>query len=195
MLAVFGKLGFAGQVGDITASIGLGDSQTDTLVTTQDTRDDTVDELFLAVLDKRRSTDAEAADHIPHEPAGSATGQLVGQEHLVEQIPLLWIDTLDHAVAKVGRVWVHADETGEVAALTHGLVDAVGHLLGLVPLGDIGHDLVIHPLADLGAKSGVALVEVGGVVALVPRRVGVRDHVSERVHGFRVFRWRGGDGF
>jgi hypothetical protein len=53
-------------------------------------------------------------------------------------------------------------QTGQVATLTHLLVDALWNLLALIPLGDIGLDLGIDPFADFLAESGVRVVEVRG---------------------------------
>jgi hypothetical protein len=57
-------------------------------------------------------------------------------------------------------------QTGQVAALTHLLIDLVGDILGLIPLGDVGLDLGVDPFADFLAECGVRVVEVrGGVLS------------------------------
>jgi hypothetical protein len=57
-------------------------------------------------------------------------------------------------------------QTGQVAALTHLLVDGVRNLLALIPLGNVWLDLGVDPFADFLAKSGVRIVEVrGGILS------------------------------
>ena len=163
MLAVLAQLGLAAEVGHVGARVGLGDGQADALVAVDDAGEDAVDEGLLAELDQGRAADAQAADDVPHEAAGADARELVRQEHLVEEVPLLGRDT-GHAVLGVRRGVVDAQEAGEVAAAAHLLVDGGGHLLLLVPLGHVGLDLIVDPLAHLGAEGGVGLVVVGGVV-------------------------------
>lgn len=163
MLAILTQLSLAGQVGDIATSIGFSDGEADALVSVQDAGHDAVLELLGAKLDDGGAADAEATDDVPHEAAGSGARQLVGDDHLVEQIPLLGGHRLDALGRVVGRV-LDAEQTGQVAPAAHLLVDLLGNLLGLVPLGDIGLDLAIDPFTDLGAKGGMSLVEVGRVV-------------------------------
>lgn len=163
VLAVLAQLRLAPKVRDVAARVGLSDGQADPLVAVQDTGKDAVNKGLLAELDQRGETDAQAANDVPHEAAGAGARELVGEEHLVEEVPLLGRDGR-HAVLGVGGGVVHAQQAGEVAAAAHLLVDRRGDLLGLVPLGDVGLDVVLDPLADLGAEGGVALVEVGGVV-------------------------------
>lgn len=163
MLAILGELSLAGEVGDVRTGVGLGDGQADALVAVEDAREDTVDDRLLAELDQGGAADAEATNDVPDEATGPNAGELVGEDHLVEEIPLLGGDRLD-GVLDVVLLVVGAEETGEVAALAHLLVDVGGDLLLLVPFGDVGLDFGLYPLADFGAEGGVGLVEVGGVV-------------------------------
>lgn len=163
VLAILAQLGLAGQVSDVTAGVGLGDGKADALVAAQDAGEDAVLEGLGAELDDGRAADAETSDDVPYEAAGAGARQLVRQEKLVEEIPLVGGHRLDAVGGILGRV-VDTEQTSEVAATTHLLVDLLGHTLGLVPLGDIGLDLGLYPLTNLGAKGSMSLVEVGGVV-------------------------------
>ena len=174
VLAVLGKLGLAGEVGHVGAGVGLRDGQADALVAVEDTRQDAVDERLLAELDEGRAADAEAADDVPDETARAGAGQLVRQEHLVEEIPLLGGDRLD-GVRDVVALVLGAEQAGQVAALAHLLVDLGGNLLLLVPLGHVGVDGGLDPLADLGTEGGVSLVVVRGVVLVERQKSGLAE--------------------
>lgn len=81
----------------------------------------------------------------------------------MEEIPLLEGHGLDDVVGVVLLVF-GAEEAGEPALLAHLLVDLGGDCLLLVPLGDVGLDVGLDPLADFGAERGMGLVEVGRVL-------------------------------
>lgn len=165
VLAILGELSLTAEVGDITARIGLGNSQANTLVTSQNAGQDTVNELLLAKLDQGRATNAVTTDQVPDQTTATSTRQLVGQQHLVEQIPALRRHRLDPVWGVLLGV-LDTQQTGQVAALTHLLVDLVGDILGLIPLGDVGLDLGVDPFADFLTESGVRVVEVrGGVLS------------------------------
>lgn len=162
MLAVLAQLGLTRQVGDVTTRIRLSDGQADALVAVQDAGQNPVLEGLLAKLDQRRAADTKTADDVPDETTRAGARELIRDEHLVEEIPLLWSHRLDLVISIValeGR----AEQTSQVSPAAHLLVDLGRDLLLLVPLGDVGLDLVLDPFADLGSESGVGLVEEGGV--------------------------------
>lgn len=163
MLAILAQLGLASQVGNVRTGIGLGDGQADALVTIEDARQNAVDQRLLTKLDERRASNTETTDDVPDETTRGGAGKLIGQEHLVEEIPVVGVYGGDGVLGVLGRV-VDTQQTSQVTALTHLLVDRGVDLLLLIPLGNVGLDVVGHPLADLGTESGVRLVEVGGVV-------------------------------
>ena len=66
VLAVFGELGFAGEVCDVTAGVRLGDGETDTFLAGEDVWHDTLLEGGFAVFDEGWAADAEAADEVPY---------------------------------------------------------------------------------------------------------------------------------
>jgi hypothetical protein len=187
VLAILAQLGLAGKICNIRAGIRLGDGQADALVTTENVGKDTVFESLLSVLVDRWATNTKSTEDVPDETTRARTRQLICDQELVEQIPLLCRDTGGSVLDEMCRVWVDSEETREPSTLSHGLVHAVWNLLRFVPLGDVRHDLVLHPLTDLGAEVCMSLVEVWGVVAVVPRWVRIWDHVAERVHGLRFF--------
>ena len=102
VLAVGGELGFAADVGNIGAGVGLGDAKTDALVTANDAGDDALDELLLSELKNGRKTDSVSTNQVPDKSAGPGAADLVGHNKLVEEIPLLGCDGLD-AVGSEGR--------------------------------------------------------------------------------------------
>lgn len=163
VLAILGQLGLAGQVGDVATSIRFGDGQADALVTSKDTGEDAVDEFFLSVLEHWRASNTETADEVPDETSTASPRDFVCEQHLVEKIVLLRCDALYLVLCQVGGE-VCSQETGEITALSHLLVDCLGDPLGLIPLGDIRHDLAFDPFPDLGTESGVGFVEVRRVV-------------------------------
>jgi hypothetical protein len=81
----------------------------------------------------------------------------------VEEVPFFRGHGRD-AVGGVLALVMHPQETGEVAAGPHLLVDLIRNLLRLVPLADIRFDVLGYPGADFVAEGGVGFVEVGGVV-------------------------------
>jgi hypothetical protein len=81
----------------------------------------------------------------------------------VEEVPFFRGNGRD-AVRGVLALVMHPQETGEVAAGPHLLVDLIRNLLRLVPLADIRFDVLGYPGADFVAEGGVGFVEVGGVV-------------------------------
>lgn len=186
VLAVLAQLGLAGEVGHVGAGIGLGDGQADALVTAEDAGAEALLEGLGAKLEERRAADAEASNQVPDEAAGACPGQLVGDNHLVEEIPLLGGHGLYARGHDVGRV-LDAQQTGQVASAAHLLVNLLGNALRLIPLGDVRLNVGLDPLAQLSAQGGVGLVEVGGVVVLVPAGVGKGDLVAERLERLRVF--------
>ena len=142
---------------------GLSDSQTDPLLPSQQTRHDPIHQRLLAVLQNRRTPYPIPTDQIPDEPTAASTRDLVRDQHLVKQVPLLRRHALDPSVGQVRRE-LPTQQARQVTSIAHGLVDVIRHLLCLVPVGDVGHDLVFDPLADFGAEGGVGLVEVRGVI-------------------------------
>jgi hypothetical protein len=60
------------------------------------------------------------------------------------------------------------------------LVNAVGHLLGLIPFGNVGLNLGLHPLSDFCAQGCVSLVKVGRVVLQSFRRSAGRSKSAVR---------------
>ena len=83
----------------------------------------------------------------------------------MKQIPFLRRYRLDAIVGVLGRV-MHAQQSSQVSASSHRLVNFIRDLARLVPFADEGLDFVGDPFADLGAESGVRFVEVRGVVLL-----------------------------
>lgn len=61
---------------------------------------------------------------------------------------------------------VHTHQTREIPTFAHGFVDAVGDLLGLVPLCHIRIELSVHPLSNFGTKSSMGFVEVRRMILL-----------------------------
>lgn len=159
VLAILAELGLAAQVGNITAGIGLSDSQTDALVTGQNAGQNAVDKGLLAELHERWATNTEATDQVPDQATAASAGQLIGEQHLMEEIPVLWSHGLD-TVGSVLLLVLATQKTSQVATLTHLLVDVGRDLLSLIPLMDIRLDLALNPLTDLLAESSVCLVEV-----------------------------------
>lgn len=180
VLAVLAQLGLARQVGNVAARIRLSDGQADALVTVQDAGQDPVLEGLLAELDQRRAANAEAADDVPDETTGAGARQLVCDEHLVEEIPLLWRHRFD-LVLSVVALERCPEQASQVAPTTHLLVDLGRDLLLLVPLGDVGLDLVLDPFANLGSEGGVGLVEEGGVELHHPHVSGELNESTSRV--------------
>lgn len=158
VLAILAQLSLASKVGDITSSIRLSNGQADTLVTAQDTGHDAVLEGLGTELHDGRAANTETTNQVPDETTGTSAGQLISDNHLVEEIPLLSRDRLDASSILCGVL--HTQETGEVTATAHLLVDLLGDTLSLIPLGDKGLEIVLNPLADFVAESSVGLVEV-----------------------------------
>lgn len=73
VLAVLGKLGFTGQIGNVATGIWLGDGETDALVSGQDTRQYPVYKLLPTELDEGWAANTEASDEIPHQTTASAS--------------------------------------------------------------------------------------------------------------------------
>lgn len=153
------------------------------------------------MLDHGRGANSEPSDQVPHEASATGSCDLVGDDELVEVIPLLRGNALDAVRGELRRE-LHTHESGKVSSLAHRLVDTVRNLLRLVPLRHIRHDLVFDPLSDFSAEVCVGLVEVWGVVLrfvrdvpidgrnclayrLVPIRVGVRNQVAVRFQCLR----------
>lgn len=163
VLSIWSLDGGGGQTSDIGSSIRLGDGQTDSLLAVDNTWDDTVLDLLGGGLDDWWETNAETSDNVPDETSGSGTGNLIGEDELVEGIPLLRCDSGALVFGVLGLV-TSTDETGEPAALAHILVDLFWNTLGLIPLGDVWLDLLFYPSTNLGTESGVGLVVVWRVV-------------------------------
>lgn len=185
VLAILAQLGLAGEVGNVGAGIGLGDGQADALVAAQDARAEALLESLGAKLEEWRAADTETSNQVPDEAARAGPGQLVGHNQLVEEIPLLRGDGLYACGHEVGRV-LDAQQTGQVASATHLLVNLLGNTLRLIPLGHMRLDIGLNPLTQLSAQGRVGLVEVGGVVVLVPAGVGEGDLVAESLERLRV---------
>ncbi|KAF5137235.1 hypothetical protein E5D57_001011 [Metarhizium anisopliae] len=185
VLAVFAEPGLASQVGNITTSIWLRNGQADALITGENTRHDAVLEGLRTKLHDGRTANTETTNQVPDETTGAGTRQLVGQQHLVEEIPVFRGDRLDTIRDILGRV-LDPQETPKIATAAHLLVDLLGDALSLVPLSDVRFNLVLHPLADFGTQSGVSLVEVWREVALVPRRISKGDQGSEGLQRLRL---------
>lgn len=162
VLAILAELRLASQVRDVRARIRLGDGQAYALVAVQDPGQDAVLETLLAEFDQGRAADAKPTNDVPDEPTRAHARDLVRDEHLMEQVPVFGGHRLDGVVGVlllVGR----SEQAGEVAAAAHLLVDGRRNFFLLVPLGHVGLDLVLDPFPNLGAESGVGLVEVGRV--------------------------------
>lgn len=163
VLAVLRELSLACQVSNVATGIRLSDGEADALVSVKDSRHDPLDKFGLAELGHWRGSDAKAADEVPHEASTACARELIGEEHLMEEVPLLHGHALYTVLCKVCLIF-HAQQASQVSALAHLLVDRVRNLLGLVPLGDVGHDFLLNPLSHFVAESGVSLVEVRGVI-------------------------------
>jgi len=150
VLAILRQLSLASEVGDVASRIGLGDGKADALFARDQTRHDAVLEGLFGELDDRRAADAVTADHVPNETTGSDARQLVRDDHFVEQIPLLRRHRL-HVVLSVFCGVVHTQQTGKIAAAAGLEEDLAGYFLLLIPLGDVGLNLVLNPFSDLGA--------------------------------------------
>lgn len=136
--------------------------ETDTLLATQDVRHNPLDDL-LAELDQWRTTDAIATDETPNKTTATSAGELIGDDHLVEEIPFLRRYTCYPLVRQMRRV-MDTKETREVSSVSHLLIDVFGDILGLIPFCDIRHYLVVDPLSDFVAESFVGFVEIGRMV-------------------------------
>ncbi|KAI6756405.1 hypothetical protein HG530_012141 [Fusarium avenaceum] len=159
VFAILAQLSLAGQVGNITTGIGLSDGQADTLLAAQNTGHDAVLELLLTKLDKRWAANSETTDDVPHETTGSSAGQLVGDDHLVEKIPLISRDRLNTSLRRVLSWELDTEETSKVTTTTHLFVDLLRNLLGLVPVGNMRLDVVLDPFADLSAEGSMRFIE------------------------------------
>lgn len=164
VLAVGAELSLAIEAGDVATRIGLSDGEADPLVTGQDTGEDAVDEALLAELEEGRASDSETADEVPDETTGGSAADLIGDDQLVEEIPLLGGHALDRLAAGVLGGVVYTEETGEVASAAHLLVDFGIDQPVLIPLGDIGLNGGLDPLTNLGTEGSMGFVEVRGVV-------------------------------
>lgn len=166
VLAILTELSLASQVGDVATGIRLRNGQADTLVTAQDAWQDTVLESRGTKLDERWAADTVTTNEVPHETTRASPGELISQQHLMEEIPLL-----DGHTAGCGSVLcgiLDTQKSTQVASATHLLVDFLGHALGLVPFGDIRLNVLLDPLANLGSQGGVRLIEVrGGVLSAI----------------------------
>jgi hypothetical protein len=78
----------------------------------------------------------------------------------VEEIPLLSRYRLNTTLGSILSWIFDTEKTGKVTSATHLLVNLFGDLLGLVPVSDMGLDVVFYPFADLGAQSSMRFVEV-----------------------------------
>lgn len=184
VLSVGGQLGGGGDVGDIGAGVGLGDTQTDSLGAVEQTGENSLLEGLLGKLDHGRQTNAVATKQVPGETSGASSHDLVGDDELVEHVVLLNGDGGNLDVGVLGQLLVGGSErAGKVTSLAHLLEDLLGDLLLLVPLLDEGLNLLLDPLSDLVTQLGVGLLVVGVVVAVVPVGVGVGDEVSVGLEG------------
>lgn len=80
----------------------------------------------------------------------------------MEEIPVLRSNGL-HSILGVINWIDDAQQTGEIPSFAHGLVDGRRDLLALLPLGNIGFDLILNECSDFFTEGGVSLVVVGGV--------------------------------
>ena len=177
MLSIFGELSLASQACDVTAGIRLCDGETNALFSTEESRSNAFDQFWLRELEHWRPSDTVAADKVPDKTSAAGPRQFIGEDHLMEVIPLLWRYTGDSLVGVLCRI-MDAQEACKVSTFTHLLVDFVGHLLCLVPLGNVGHDLVFNPCSYFLAQGYVSLVVIGAVVGLIPRRVRVGNEIA-----------------
>lgn len=197
VLAILTEFSLASQVRDITARIRLGDGQADTLVTAQDARHNAVNQLLLAVLQHWRASDSESAEDIPYDTATAASGKFVGDDELVELVPLFRINALHDVLGEVLGVSLSTHQTSQVTLVTECFVNPLGHFLCGVPVVYIWHNFSLDELSNLGAEIGVRLVEVVRMVldgdyfhdlcklrttyGLVPCRVTERHKISKLV--------------
>ena len=84
VLSVRGELSFAAKVGHITTRIGFRNSKTDSLVSSQNTGENSVHKRLLSELDDWRASDSESTDQVPDKTTAGCARQLVCQQHLVE---------------------------------------------------------------------------------------------------------------
>ena len=141
----------------------LSNCKTDALVSLENIRKNALNQFLLAELNKRWAADTKTTDQIPDKTSATSARNLIGEQHLVEEIPLLRRNAL-HAVFCEMCGIVNAHQTSKIPPPTHGFVDAVGNLLVLFPFRDVWHDVFFDPLSDFGAEIGVGLVKVGRVV-------------------------------
>lgn len=163
VFAIFAQLSFAGEIGDIRTGIGLGDGQTDALVTREDPRQNTIHEFLLTILDQRWAADAKSTEQVPDETPRSCPRKLVGEEQFVEQVPLLRGNTLDGVLDEMCGIF-DTEKTCQVATFAALFIDGFGHAFGLVPFGHKGFEFGVNPLSHFGSKRGMGLIVVGRVV-------------------------------
>lgn len=164
VLTILGELGLTAQAGDVGSCVRLSDGKADALVTVEDAGQNAVLQGLATKVHDWRATNTETSNDVPDETSRGGAGKLISDNQLVEEIPLLWCDGSDTVWGVLGREVVRSHQTGKVSAGTHFLVDALGDLLGLVPLSHEWLNLLLNPGADLGAQGDVALVVVWGVV-------------------------------
>lgn len=183
-LSVGGLLGGSGDVGNIGASVGLSDTQTDSLGTVEQAGEDSLLKGLLGELDHGRQTNTVATKQVPGETSGASSHDLVGDDELVEHVVLLNGHRGGLDVGVLGQLLVGgAERAGKVTSLAHLLEDLLGNLLLLIPFLNEGLNLLLNPLSDLVTQLGVGLLVVGVVVAVVPVGVGVGDKVSVGLEG------------
>ena len=120
-----------------------------------------MDEGLLAEFDHGRTANAESTDQVPDKTAAACPRDLIRDDHLMEEVPLLGTYASDPVLGHFGGILVETHQASEIASLSHLLVDRVGDFLGIFPFTHVRFYLCLHPFADLGTEGGVRQVEVG----------------------------------
>ena len=119
-----------------------------------------MDEGLLAEFDHGRTADAESTDQVPDKATAPCPRDLIRDDHLMEEVPLLGAYASDPVLGHFGGILVETHQASEVASFPHLLVYRVGYFLGILPFTHVGFYLGLHPFADLGTEGGVRQVEV-----------------------------------
>src|SRR5690606_21353219 len=167
VLAIFGLLGSADKVSNVGARIRLGNGETDALIAGKNAGHDALLESLRAEFEDRWETNSEATNDVPDETTAARPAQFVRNNQLMEVIPVFRCHASDTPVGVFLHV-VSSAKAGEVAALTHFLVNLLRDTLSLIPLGDKRLDLFLDPLADLLAQGNVRGIVVGRVLLRLP---------------------------
>ena len=73
VLAIWCLFSLASQVRNITTRVRLSDTQTDPLLASEDSWNDSVLKLLASKLHHWRKTNRVTTNHVPHEPTGTST--------------------------------------------------------------------------------------------------------------------------